>query len=663
MGNDFWQGRSLITYTMMGLLEKKKSFRRKSFKFSFNKKSAGIAALVLVVILVVSSLIGYFGIYKPAMNMKVKANEVAAQGKLVNAAFKENDLEKVQKELDVTEVKFNDFKKEAKKLYWIKPIPFLGGYGKDLNNAVDAGGYLISAAKKTITAIEPHADLIGFKKGTDTSFVDKPAELRLQTAVLTLDSIVKDVDAIAEDVDQARIRIDKIDPNRYPEDLNGTKLRDNIEKGISQFDGIASLFVDAKPFLKNLPEFLGAKEEKTYLILFMNDKELRPTGGFLTAYAIFKVNKGKFEVAKSDDIYSLDASISKHPKAPEKILAYHKGVSQFNIRDSNLSPDFHETNKLFDSLYQQSSIKVEYDGIIAMDTYVLIDALKILGDTQARGTNFSADIDKRCDCPQAIYKLLDEIDRPVSYIKTDRKGILGDLLFAIMQKALGFSPSKYWGQLAQEVLMKNLNEKHILMDMKDKEIQESLVALNFAGRIQETEGDYLHINDTNFAGAKSNLFVQHSIKSDTTIAQDGTVTRDITIDYKNPYKHSNCSQEQSEKLGVGGLCINATLRNWLRVYVPEGSKLVSFNGSEKKTLTYDELGKTVFEGFLGVQPEGKATVKISYTLPFKVENKSDYNLLVQKQPGTAGHAFTATLNGKKVVETKLLKDISYSAGK
>lgn len=650
---------------MLGLLEKRRPFRRKSgSKFSLNRKKVGIIAITTLIIVVVLGVVGYFGIVVPAQNMQAKAKDVAEAGKLVNAAFKENDLEKMQKELSVTEVKFNDFKKEAQKLYWIKPIPFLGAYGKDLNNGVDAGGFLIDAAKKTIAAIEPHADLIGFKKGTDTSFVDKPAELRLQTAVLTLDTIVKDVDAIAEDIDQARIRVDKIDPDRYPTEIKGIKLRENIRKGITQFDGVASLFVDAKPFLKNLPDFLGAKEEKTYLILFMNDKELRPTGGFLTAYAIFKVNKGKFEVTRSDDIYTLDASIAKHPKAPEKILTYHKGVSQFNIRDSNLSPDFAESNKLFDGLYQLSNQKVEYDGIIAMDTYVLVDALKILGDTQARGTNFSATIDKRCDCPQAIYKLLDEVDRPVAYLKADRKGILGDLLFAIMQKALGFSPSKYWGQLAQEVLMKNLNEKHILMDMKDKEIQDSLVALNFAGRIRNVENqDYLHISDTNFAGAKSNLFVQHEIISDTKIEADGKVTRSLTIEYKNPYKHSNCSLEESEKLGVGGLCINATLRNWLRVYVPEGSKLISFTGSEKKTLTYDELGKTVFEGFLGVQPMGKATVKISYELPFKVKNKAEYDLLVQKQPGTAGHAFTATINGKKVLDTKLVRDISYSGGK
>jgi hypothetical protein len=162
------------------------------------------------------------------------------------------------------------------------------------------------------------------------------------------------------------------------------------------------------------------------------------------------------------------------------------------------------------------------------------------------------------------------------------------------------------------------------------------------------------------AGAKSNLYVKHSVTSNTKIASDGTVTRELTIEYRNPHKHSNCNMEDGGGLGRGGLCINATLRNWLRVYVPKGSKLVDFKGSEKKVQTYDELGKTVYEGFLGVQPEGKASVKLSYTLPFKIKNADDYALLVQKQPGTVGHDYTILINGKKLNQVQLIKDQKFS---
>ncbi|KXK08979.1 MAG: hypothetical protein UZ21_OP11001000029 [Microgenomates bacterium OLB22] len=514
----------------------------------------------------------------------------------------------------------------------------------DFRHGVEAGANLIQAGKISVEAIAPYADLIGFKKDSGTSFLNKSAEERIQTAVLTLDKVLVKVDDIAVEVDAAREHIDKINPHRYPDSIGSRPVGTRIENLQKEFDSIAGLFVDAKPFLKQLPSILGADKEKTYIVLFQNDKELRPTGGFLTAYAIFRVNQGRIKVERSADIYSLDDAIKVHPAAPREILTYHKGVSKLFVRDSNLSPDYPTSVKYFDDLYQQAANKVPYDGIFTMDTHVLVDTLRILGDTEVRGTIFSARQDARCDCPQVIYKLLDEIDRPVAYLKADRKGILGDLLFAIMQKALGFSPSQYWGPLVQDML-KNLQEKHILVNLNEPGAQESIEKLNYAGRIQPFDGDYLHINDTNFAGAKSNLYVQHAVDSKTTIAPDGTVKRELVITYKNPKPHSNCNLEDGGGLGRGGLCINATLRNWVRIYVPKGSTLGEFKGSQKKVQTYDELGKTVYEGFLEVRPLGKSTVTVTYTLPFKVKNEKEYKLLIQKQPGTVGHAYVTSING------------------
>jgi hypothetical protein len=141
----------------------------------------------------------------------------------------------------------------------------------------------------------------------------------------------------------------------------------------------------------------------------------------LTFYAVFKIKDGKMTIYRSDDIYSLDNSISNHPKAPSEILTYHKGVSQFYIRDSNLSPDFVQSIKLFESLYKKSGAKVEYDGIIALDSKILVDMLTIFGDVEVNGIKFSAKIDKRCDCPEAIYTLFDLVDRPVGYFEITEK--------------------------------------------------------------------------------------------------------------------------------------------------------------------------------------------------------------------------------------------------
>jgi hypothetical protein len=215
------------------------------------------------------------------------------------------------------------------------------------------------------------------------------------------------------------------------------------------------------------------------------------------------------------------------------------------------------------------------------------------------------------------------VDRPVNYIKTDRKGILGDLMHALLFKALGFSPSKYWGTLAQEMYA-NLNEKHILMYFKDKKLQEAAENVGFAGRIRANNGDYLHVNGVNFAGAKSNLFVEEEIESESK-TEGGSIKKTVTITYRNPHPHSDCNLER------GGLCLNATLRNWVRLYVPKGAKLVAFEGSKTKVNTYDESGKTVFEGFMTVEPKGLAKVQVTYTLPPSVKTSDAY--MIQKQPG------------------------------
>lgn len=644
---------------MLGLLEPKRTLKRKKPNFFARLSLGGLKSRKFLaglgIFLVVLIIGGYFALVRPAMKIKASGMEVVASGKKVKAALKENDIDLVEKELKTTQALYDSFQKDASSVYWMGYIPLAGLYVQDFHNGVEAGKSLINAAQKSVIAIKPHADLIGLKKGEDTNFVNKSAEERLQTAVLTLDSIVNDVDTIAKDVDVARDRIAKINPNRYPKSIQGRQIRQTIADGKDQFEGVAALFVDAKPFIKSLPDMLGAKEKKTYLFLFQNDTELRATGGFLTAYALFDVDQGKFTVKSSEDIYTLDASIAKHPVAPEPILKYHKNVKSFVIRDSNLSPDFPTSVGLFEELYRTSSQATTYDGIIAVDTQVLIHALDILGDTQARGLNFSSRIDPRCDCPQVIYTLLDEIDRPVAYLKADRKGILGDLLLTLMQKAMGFSPSRYWGKLSQ-VMMKDMSEKHIQIYMTDPKLQKAVEAMNFAGEIRETEGDYLAIADVNFAGAKSNLYVQHDVVSQTQIAKDGSVTRTVEITYRNPKKHSNCNMEDGGGLGRGGLCINATLRNWVRVYVPQGSKLVSFKGSEKKVETYDELGKTVFEGFMQVAPLGKAKVTVTYTIPLKFEKERDYTLMLRKQAGTKGHAYAVKVNDSLVFQQPLITD-------
>lgn len=622
----------------------KESLKRGS-KGKISKKV--IISLFVVALFVVISV---FSIVLPAQKALKSTKATMAQAQKALDAVKKQNIGLAEEELNKTQTDLKQAQKDFNSLSFLKYIPIARGYYNDGEHLIKAAGYGLESASVLVQSIKPYADVLGLKG--QGSFVMGTAEQRVQTAVMTMGKITPKIDDIAGSMVSAKKEIDQVDPNHYPSFFGGDKIKKQIISMKTLVDEAVTGIDEARPLIKILPSMLGEDKERKYLVLFQNDKELRPTGGFITAYAIFRIDKGIIHVDRSEDIYNLDNSIPNKAKAPAPILKYLPNVYTFNLRDSNISPDFVESMHNFEKMYKRASGSTNVDGIIAIDTSILVSTIKILDDeVYAGGIKFTSKEDPRCNCPQVIYTLEDTISRPVNYQKgTTRKDLLGTLLYAIMEKALKSSPKQYWGPLFQDMFKKS-SEKHVLYYFYNKDAQDGVEALNVAGRIKAFDGDYLHVNDTNFGGQKSNMFVSESVDQNYDIKSDGTITKTIDITYKNPYPPSDCNLER------GGLCLNAILRNWFRIYVPKGSELVSSSGSEVKVTSYEELGKTVFDGFLTVRPGGGITkLSLTYKLPFKLASGSPLPLFIQKQPGTYDNAYTISVNGRKSEEFKLTTD-------
>lgn len=610
-----------------------------------NPKKLPLKLIMSAIIIVVAIMLA---VGFPAYAAYSAGLKTYREARILLDAVKKQNIELASVELIKTKKNLQETQKTMRYLAPLKFIPLLNWYYNDADHLMTAGEHALDSAGIAIEAIKPYADVLGLKG--QGSLVTGSAEDRIRTAILTASKITPKIDDISRSLSLVEKEIEQVDPGHYPAYLFGDKVQSQLVtvKNFSK-DGV-SFVNEARPLIKVLPMLLGESEEKKYLILFQNDKELRSTGGFITAYAILRIDKGVIHVDKSEDIYSLDDSISNKPPAPAPILKYLAKVYTFNLRDSNLSPDFIDSMKTFNSMYEKAGDKVKIDGIIAMDSNVLVTTIKILDDQiSAGGLTFNTKNDPRCDCPQVIYELEDNISRPVNYIKIKRKGLLGELLQALMAKALSSSPKIYWGPLFQAMIAQT-NEKHILFYLFDKDAQSGIEALNAAGRIKSFDGDYLHINQTSFSGAKVNIFLEEEVENNYDIKSDGTITKTVVIHYKNPHPPSDCNLER------GGLCLNALYRDWFRIYVPKGSELVESKGSQVKITTYEDLGKTVFDGFLTVRPQGIATLSVMYTLPFKLTSNSPLPALIQKQPGTGGNKYTIKINDKITDSFELLTD-------
>lgn len=633
--------------------EKKMETVTKKKKFGFLK----VLLFVFIFFLLVIGGLGFYS-YSAYKNLMAEQEPIKQDFQLLKTAIKEQNLEKVKESSKKIGEDLTKLQNKIKVYAFLSPLPVVGNYYQDANRAINAGQAGLRAANIVVDSIAPYADILGLAGAKTASAAGKTAMDRIGFLVTTLDKIRPELDKIGSELQTAKNEMDQIDPNRYPEEIKGIKIRENLTLGISTIDQTSSLINDAKPLIEVAPELFGVTTPKYYFVLFQNDAELRATGGFMTAYGILKVDKGKISQVLSEDIYSLDAKFTKRIPAPDPIKKFHKNVPYFYIRDMNLSPDFMVSMKPFMEIYNnQIPGAKKVDGVIAVDTKVLASLLKVLGTIGVpEWGNFSADIDKRCDCPQVVYRLEEIADKPVSAIVTSRKAVIGPLMNSILANAFN-SPKTKIAELFN-VGLTAIQEKHVMFYLFDDKAQKAAEAFNLAGRVRDYEGDYQLLVDTNFAGAKSNLFIKQKIDEKIETASDGTITKTINITYDNPFPPSDCS------LLTGGLCLNGLYRDWIRLYVPKGSKLVELTGSEISANTYEELGKTVFEAFYGdkypLRPQSMTKVSFKYTLPFKIQKGEIYKLLIQKQGGVDKYDMNFDFNGKKqTLELRTDKEITF----
>lgn len=622
-----------------------KKTKNERFNFKFNKKIAmifgGVLLFFVLFFIVLGVAIGVpgYSLYKQAFVLKDSATKL-------EESLSSKDINIIESQYGEFKNEFGQFDDKFQKVYWLRRMPFVGYYVEDAHSILEAGKLGLETGDIAIETIKPYADIVGL--GGEDDGEGQNANDRIDFLVSTIDEVLPQLDKVNSNLAQIQSIISSIDTSKYPEEFRGIVVRDRITKAKQDFNEGVNFLRESKPLLERASYHLGVEEPREYLLLFQNDKELRATGGFLTAYSIIKVTNGKIENVKSSDIYDLDANYTPAIEAPDPIKDYLKGpylISEnFRIRDINWNPDFTNSMELFAKEAEKAGIK-DVDGIIAVDTHVVVNLLNAIGPIAVPGYgDFSTNNDERCNCPQVIYELesFADVEGPVVWNQDGsgeiifapenygrRKEIIGPLMNSILTNALG-QPSEKMSALF-EAAWRSVTEKHVLVYLFDEKAQSGAEGANLAGRLNtEYAGDYLHINDSNLGGRKSNLYVTHEVVQDIEIDKSGIATKTVTITYANPQDYDGW--------------LNSVLPNWARIYVPKGSELISAEGFDKETETYEENGKTVFAGGFELRPNGLQKIVLKYKLP--IQFNGEYGLLVQKQPGKDFILHTINVNNK-----------------
>lgn len=590
--------------------------------------------LIILILFFISiiSLLTYS--YLRLKNMMSLANSAKIQAMESLDLLKNQNLPALPEKVQILQESLASLDGEYQSLKIYQHLPFVKAYYHDGQTVFLLAHKALDLAEQVVEDILPYSELLGF--AGEGSFEGGTTQDRIVLILQTIEEIQPTIENIEEKLQEIVDVSQTIDANRYPEQISNHPVRQEIIKIQEQITEVVHTFSDYRPIMSELAKMAGAEEAQKYLILFQNDNELRPTGGFLTAYSIVKVDKGRVIPEKSGDIYDLDLKFRQNTAIPKELGRYLTTERYWHLRDMNIYPDFKKSMETFYQNYQTiPSEPDDIDGIIAVDTQLLTWLLEVIGPVQVAGYGtFSAEVDKRCDCPQVVYALSEIITRPTPYLREDRKGVLGPLMSGILSKTYELDKSRFPELI--NVALNSMKARHVQLYFVDEQSQIAAEKIRAAGRLYQLDNnfknwqfgqnqDFLAIVNTNLGGAKSNLFINHDLKISVTAPENNYITNTVEITYRNSAKADNCNLE------AGQLCLNATLNDWIRLYLPPNSELIEIQGLEDQEEVYEEEGYTVIDGFFKLEPLGLAKIRLSYKVPY--QDQENYNLRLWKQGG------------------------------
>ncbi len=373
-------------------------------------------------------------------------------------------------------------------------------------------------------------------------------------------------------------------------------------------------------------------EERVFLVLFQNNMELRPGGGFIGSFGILKVKDGSVTDFSSNDVVNFDGRIPDTVPAPYP-LPETLGVKSLKLRDSNVSPDWSVNAKAAEDFYQMGQGQEKFDGVIGITTNVLTSFLSVVGPVEVPGYPGEYDaetgvLDLEYQVEQAFYKQ--------GITRGERKSIMNLLGDIILEKAKALPVTGKYELF--KVVLDDLHKKDIQISFKDEKLQQIVRSAGWSGEIDRLwERDYLLVVDSNLNSFKTDYRMRR--KMDYAIDLSGEVPKaTLSVTYEHTAKEKDYMTKDYQ--------------SFARVYVPEGSWLESVVGAAKPAVFGSELGKKYFGAIIQVPLGTTKTVTWKYVLP-KTLTATDYDLLIEKQAGLNDVPVTVTVIGRDgVTETK-----------
>ena len=612
---DFLTGHTSISSLADALHSQQKHKNRRSVFYFF--KYLGIFLAVIVVLGLVISGILFFqfkGLYDLAMTGKTNLQNSLNDGQQKNFIAMGDDSQAAE----------NAFAALAQELQNLRDNPIFKSLNLGQKELADID-YLIASAGVISKALNEAAlvgaqwnDIIGGKFGTNFSTFSPEQK---QALLKSIYESGPELNGLKADLDLALTNLDKVEADGLLAPFKG-----KIDEVKGKLTEASNLLSEATVASQLAPEFFGYPTQSTFLVLFENNSELRPTGGFLGTYGILQTNGGDVARFDSHDIYHMDMPMEAGNLLkivpPDPIRKYLNPT--WYMRDSNWSPDwptsaqqilwfYNKENTLLPPKSQINNFNGDFNGVIAITPEFVTSLLDLTGPITINDEAFTKD-----NFTQLLEYKVEQDFSSENASSWQRKEIIGKILAEMKTKLFNLDYSVWPWALAK--VNEAVKQKELLVYLPNTYEEGLAENLGIGGEIKTVDGDYLMLVDSNFASLKTDSVMQRNINYQVKQQADGLYAN-LKITYTNTGKANWRTSDY---------------KDYARIYLPQGSEIKSMTGFSSPDKPYNELGKTVVAGLFYVRLGKSAELNISYKLPADLAeqfSQGKYSLYLQKQPG------------------------------
>lgn len=414
----------------------------------------------------------------------------------------------------------------------------------------------------------------------------------------------------------------------HPETLPN-ELRGRVTEVQTTLFALEPVLASADRLVSLLLGMVGHDQARTYLVVFQNTGELRPSGGFMGSYAEATLDRGalrKLHVPGGGP-YDLRSQLRARWRPPEPLTLVGP---RWEFQDANWSPDFAQTAATIETFWSKAG-QPSVDGIIAINSTILPKLLTLTGpiDMPAYG--------KRVTAENVVFETQKAVELEYDRAANTPKAFVGDLNKEVITRLQALGPDK-WSDI-MTMLAGSLETKEIQLWFARPEEQEAARTFGWTGEWAPSEAfASLGIVGANIAGQKSDAVIKEDVHQLVTIDERGSIQERMLL--------------AREHRGVAGQMFQgANNVQYLRVYTPQGTRFTDAEGfevpdaslfespTEKEELfpgavtsvrrelpnnewidVSEENGRSVAGGWIQLRPGMSRETAFSYQLPHSTED-------------------------------------------